>query len=72
MSLSSWREGLDWNSGGSSSQRGEGLEQAAWRGCGCSVPGGVQGQVGKGPGRPGLVPDLEVGGPACGRGAGTQ
>jgi len=44
------------------------MEQAAQRGCGCSVPGGVQGQVGWGPGQPGLVPDLEVGGSACGRG----
>ena len=43
-------------------------EQAAKRGCGCSVPGGVQDQVGWGPGQPGLVSDLEVGGPACDRG----
>jgi len=28
----------------------------------------VQSQVGWGPGQPGLVPGLEVGGPACGRG----
>jgi len=33
-----------------------------------SVPGGVQVQVGWGPGQPGLVPDLEVGGPAYYRG----
>jgi len=44
------------------------LEQAAWRGCGCSIPGGVQGQAGWGPGQPGLVPDLKAGGPACGGG----
>ena len=44
------------------------LEQAAQRGCGCPVPGGVQGQVGWGPGQPGLVLNVEVGGPACGRG----
>ncbi len=31
-------------------------------------PGGVQGLVGCGPGQPGLVPDLEIGGPVCGRG----
>ena len=31
------------------------LEWAAQRGCGCPVPGGVQGQVGWGPGQPGLV-----------------
>lgn len=47
------------------------LAQAAQRGCGCSVLGGVQDQVGWVPGKPGLVPDLEVGGPACGRGVGT-
>jgi len=34
---------------------GEVLEQAAQRGCGCPIPGGVQGQVGWGPGQPGLV-----------------
>ena len=33
-----------------------------------SNPGGVQGQVGWGPGQPGLVLDVEVGGPACGGG----
>ena len=33
-----------------------------------SVPGGVEGQVGWGPGQPGLVLNGEVGGPACGRG----
>ena len=43
-----------------------------WRGCECSVPEGVQDWVGWGPGRSGLVPDLEVGGPACGRWVGTQ
>ena len=31
-----------------------------------SIPGGVQGQVGWGPGQPGLVCNVEVGGPACG------
>ena len=30
-------------------------------------PGGVQGQVGWGPGQPGLASNVEVGGPACGR-----
>ena len=43
------------------------LERAAQRGCGCLVPGGVQGQVGWGPGQPGLVLNVEIGGPACGR-----
>jgi len=47
------------------------LKQAARECCGCFVPGGVQDQVGWGPGQPGLVPHLEVGGPACGRGVGT-
>ena len=48
-------------------ESGEVLEQAAQRGCGCPVPGGVQGQVGWGPGQPGLVLNVEVGGPARGR-----
>ena len=43
------------------------LAQAAQRGCGCFIPEGVQDQVGWGPGQPGLAPDLEVGGPACGK-----
>jgi len=30
-----------------------------------SIPGGAQGQVGWGPGQPGLVLNVEVGGPAC-------
>jgi len=47
------------------------LEQAAQRGSGCSIPGGVQCQVGWGPGLPGLVLDLDVGGPACCRGFGA-
>lgn len=68
MVLRSRREGLDWISRevlykGSS----EVLEQATQRGSGCSVPGGVQGQVGWGPGQPGLVLNEEVGGPACGQ-----
>jgi len=33
-----------------------------------SIPGGVQDQVGWGPGQPGLVFEVEVGGPACGGG----
>ena len=44
------------------------LEQAVQSGCGCPVPGGVQGQAGWGPGQPGLVFDMEVGGPTCSRG----
>ena len=37
-----------------------------------SIPGGVQGQVGWGPGQPGLVFHVEVGGPACGVGVGAS
>ena len=48
-------------------ESGEVLVQAAQRGCGCSVPGGVQDQTEWGPGQSGLERDLEVGGPACGR-----
>ena len=33
-----------------------------------SIPGGVEGQVGWGPGQPGVVLNVEVGGPACGGG----
>jgi len=44
------------------------LAQAAQTGCGFSIPGGVPHQVRWGPGQPGLVLDLEVGRPACGRG----
>ena len=47
------------------------LEQAAQRSCGCPIPGGVQGQVGWGPRHPGLVLNVEVGGPACGGGVGA-
>ena len=43
---------------------GEVPEQVSQQSCGCSVPGGVQDQVGWDPGQPGLVPDLEIGGPA--------
>ena len=52
-------------------ESGEALAQAAQRCCGCPVPGGVQGQVGWGPGQSGLVLDMEVGSPACGKGAGA-
>ena len=49
-------------------ESGEGLEQAAQRGCGCPVPGGVQDHVRWGPGQPALVLNVEVGGPGCGEG----
>ena len=48
------------------------LEQADQRGCGCLIPGGVQGQVGWGPGQLGLVLNVEFGGPACGREVGDS
>ena len=47
------------------------LAKAAQRGCGCPFPAGVQDQVGWGPGQPDLILDMEVGGPACGRGFGA-
>ena len=50
-------------------ESGEVLEQTAQWGCGCPIPGGVQGQVGWGPVQPGLVLDMEAGSPACGVGA---
>jgi len=49
---------------------GEVLERAAHRGCGCPIPGGVQGQVGWGRGWPGLILNVEVGSSACGGGLG--
>ena len=52
-------------------ESGEVLEQAAQRGCGCFIPGGVKDQVGWGPEQPSLIPDLEVTGPVCGKGVGT-
>ena len=48
------------------------LERAAQRGCGCPVPGGVQGQLGWGPVQPDVVLDMETGGPACSRGVGAS
>ena len=41
------------------------LEQAAQRGCECPIPSSVQGQVGWNPGQPGLVLNVEVGGPGA-------
>ena len=46
----------------------EALEQVAQRGCGCPIPGSVQGQVGWGFEQPGLVEGV----PAHGRGVGTR
>ena len=39
---------------------GDALEQVAQGGCGCPIPGGIQGQAGCGSGQPGLV----IGNPA--------
>ena len=65
-------EDLGWISGEILYQEsGEVLKQPAQKGCGCPVPGGIQGQVGWGPGQPGLLLDMEVGSPACSRGVGT-
>jgi len=44
------------------------LEQVAQGGCGCPIPGGIQGQAGCGSGQPGLL----VGDPAHSRGVETQ
>jgi len=43
---------------------GDALEQVAQGGCGCPIPGGIQGQDGCGSGQPGLL----VGDPAHSRG----
>jgi len=42
------------------------------RGCGCPIGGGVQEKDGWGAGQPGLVLNVEVGGPACGKGVGDS
>jgi len=41
-------------------------------GCRCPIPGGFQSQVGWGPGQPGLVLNVEVGGPTCSREIGAS
>ena len=46
---------------------GDALEQVAQGGCGCPIPGGIQGQAGCGSGQPGLI----VGDPAHSRGVET-
>ena len=43
---------------------GDALKQVAQGGCGCPIPGGIQGQAGCGSGQPGLL----VGDPAHSRG----
>ena len=57
------REGLGWILGRSFSHR-----VVAQGGCGCPIPGGIQGQAGCGSGQPGLV----VGDPAHSRRVGTR
>jgi len=47
---------------------GDALEQVAQVGCGCPIPGGIQGQDGCGSGQPGLL----VGDPAHSRGDETK
>ena len=47
---------------------GDALEQVAQGGCGCPIPGSLQGQAGCGCGQPGLV----VGDPAHSRGVETR
>jgi len=62
----SWRrEDVGWISGVES---GEVLEQADHRGCGCSIPRGVQGQIGWGPRQDGLILGMQTGSAACNRG----
>jgi len=46
---------------------GDTLERVAQGGCGCPIPGGIEGQAGCGSGQPGLV----VGDPAHSRGVET-
>ena len=66
MGFLNWdRGGLRWIWGGIFSPRGcDALEQVAQGGCGCPIPGGIQGQAGCGSGQPGLL----VGDPAYSRG----
>jgi len=46
-------------------------EQSAQGGCGCLIPGGVQGQARWGPRHPDLISDLVVANSAQSRGIGT-
>jgi len=69
MVLSWRREDLGWITGEVLYQEsGRVLEQAAQSSCGCPIPGGFQCQNAWGAGQPGLVLNVEVGSPACGRG----
>ena len=53
-----------WNSAAPTKEALDLLAQVAQRGCGCPIPGGIQGQAGCGSGQPGLL----VGDPAHSRG----
>ena len=61
-----YKEGILWKPNCAYSQRAGRDSQAL--SARCSVPGGVQEEAGWGPGQPGLGLNVEVGGPACGRG----
>jgi len=78
VASSSGRVVRSWQNWGSEAKRGkwkevfhpeggETLEQVAQGGCGCPIPGGIEGQAGCGSGQPGL----EVGDPARRRGVET-
>jgi len=62
--ISSWRPSIVSKFSLMKYEDGEALEQVAQGGCGCPIPGGIQGQAGCGSGQPGLL----VGDPARGRG----
>ena len=62
--LGQGRFGLDTGREFFHTEGGDTLEQVAQGGCGCPIPGGIQGQAGCGSGQPGLL----VGDPAHSRG----
>ena len=62
--LRQWRFRLDMRRKFFHSESGDTLEQVAQGGCGCPIPGGIQGQAGCVSGQPGLL----VGDPAHSRG----
>ena len=71
--MNSKKGGSSWISRGKLySEDGKALNKLCRDAAGCSVPGGVQGQVGWRPWQPALVLDMEIGGPACGMGIGAS
>ena len=50
-----WRFRLDIRKKVFHTKGGDTLEQVAHGGCGCPIPGGIEGQAGCGSGQPGLV-----------------